>query len=67
MNVHYMSKTNEWTTPNSLFMYLDDKYNFELDPCATHENAKCKNYYTKDDDGLIQRWFGNVFVNPPVW
>ena len=64
MKVHYSSKSNEWTTPDFLFNYLNDKYEFELDPCSTHENAKCVKYYTKEDDGLIQNWFGNTFINP---
>ena len=65
MKVHYSSKSNEWTTPQFLFDYLDSIYNFELDPCATHENHKCDKYFTKEDDGLKQNWYGNVFINPP--
>lgn len=48
------------------FDELDKEFNFTLDPCATHENAKCKQYFTKEDDGLTQSWQGNtVFMNPP--
>tara|TARA_Y100000310_G_scaffold310102_1_gene354960 strand:+ start:297 stop:674 length:378 start_codon:yes stop_codon:yes gene_type:complete len=38
-----------------------------LDPCASRENAKCKEYFTEEDDGLSKRWGPNkkVFVNPP--
>lgn len=28
-------------------------------------NAKCPIYFTKDDNGLIQAWFGTVWMNPP--
>jgi len=28
-------------------------------------NAKCPVYFTKDDDGLKQHWFGRVWMNPP--
>ena len=60
------SKSNEWETPQDLFDKLDAEFHFTLDPCATKENAKCKRYYTKEDDGLNQDWaLENVFINPP--
>ena len=66
MSVHFSSKTNEWATPQSFFDGLDKEFNFTLDPCATHDNAKCKKYYTIEDDGLLQDWSKDiVFMNPP--
>lgn len=66
MSVHFSSKTNEWSTPQSFFDELDKEFNFTLDPCATHDNAKCKKYYTIEDDGLLQDWSKDiVFMNPP--
>tara|TARA_R100000781_G_scaffold90240_1_gene55744 strand:+ start:256 stop:729 length:474 start_codon:yes stop_codon:yes gene_type:complete len=66
MRVHYSSNTNEWATPDYLFKELDKEFNFTLDPCATKENAKCKKYYTMEDDGLKQNWEDHiVFMNPP--
>lgn len=66
MDVHYSSKSDEWETPDDLFAELDVEFGFTLDPCATHENAKCKKYYTREDDGLSKSWVGEVvFVNPP--
>jgi site-specific DNA-methyltransferase (adenine-specific) len=60
------SKTNEWYTPDKLFKYLDDIYHFTLDPCCTHENAKCIKHYTIEDDGLSSCWDNEVvFMNPP--
>lgn len=47
------SKTNEWATPQRLFDYLNTKFNFTLDPCATDENHKCDNYYTIDDCEML--------------
>ena len=62
----YSSASEEWATPVNLFRQLDKLYNFTLDPCATVENAKCKKFYTKEDDGLIQSWTNErVFCNPP--
>jgi len=66
MNVHFSSKTNEWTTPLDLFNKLNEEFRFTLDPWATKENAKCDKFYTKKDDGLSKDWTGErVFCNPP--
>ena len=60
------SKTPEWATPHSFFDALNREFSFTLDPCSTHENAKCLKHYTKEDDGLSQNWGGEVvFCNPP--
>ena len=62
----YTSKSQEWETPQRVFDDLDAEFHFTLDPCCTHENAKCKNHYTKEDDGLTKSWVGEiVFCNPP--
>ena len=66
MDVHYSSKTNEWSTPQDFFNELDKEFNFTLDPCSTRENAKCTKYFTVEDDGLKQDWSKDVvFMNPP--
>jgi site-specific DNA-methyltransferase (adenine-specific) len=60
------SSSCEWTTPEHIFRQLDDEFHFTLDPCSTHENAKCAKHYTQEDDGLAQDWTGEtVFCNPP--
>ena len=60
------SNTPEWATPQDFFDELDRCYAFTLDPCATKENAKCKKFYTKSQDGLSKCWDGeSVFMNPP--
>jgi len=62
----YSSKSDEWYTPQKLYEELDAEFHFNLDPCATPESAKCEMYYTKEQDGLSQKWGGNrVFCNPP--
>lgn len=66
MDVHYSSKTNDWSTPQAFFDELNKEFNFTLDPCATNENAKCNKYFTVEDDGLKQDWSNDVvFMNPP--
>lgn len=62
----FSSNTNEWATPDDFFKELDAEFHFNLDPCCTHENAKCERHYTIDDDGLTKNWGGQrVFCNPP--
>lgn len=64
-SVHFSSKTCEWSTPPEVFAALDAEFGFDLDPCATAENATCSRYFTRAEDGLAQEWTGRVFVNPP--
>ena len=60
------SNSNEWSTPQWLFDELNKEFGFTLDPCATMQNAKCKKFYTKEDDGLSKSWDNEmVFCNPP--
>lgn len=65
--VLFSSATGEYSTPWDLFDSLNREFFFELDPCATVENAKCMHFYTKEDDGLSKPWhiYRSVFVNPP--
>lgn len=64
--LHFSSRSDEWPTPQQFFDQLDAEFGFTLDPCATHENAKCARYFTQEDDGLRQDWSGEtVFMNPP--
>lgn len=60
------SNSNEWATPQGFYDELHKEFNFNLDPCSTHDNKKCDTYYTKAENGLLQDWGGyRVFVNPP--
>ena len=72
----FSSKSDEWSTPQDLYDYLDLKYGpFHLDPCATKESAKCPNYLTIEDDAFSPEHFHpemgwghkywNTFINPP--
>jgi phage N-6-adenine-methyltransferase len=63
--VHFSSNTDLWATPWLLFRTLDSEFHFELDVCALPENAKCKRFYSPDDDGLRQPWKGVCWLNPP--
>ena len=62
----FSSRTDEWSTPQNVFEELNKEFHFNLDPCATKDNAKCRKFFTKAQDGLKQNWQGyNVFCNPP--
>jgi phage N-6-adenine-methyltransferase len=66
METVFSSKTGEWSTPQAFFDKLERVFDkFDLDAAATKENAKCDNFYTKEDDALAKDWKGKVFCNPP--
>ena len=66
LKVMLSSQKMDWGTPQAFFDKLDKEFWFTLDPCASEENAKCDNFYTKEDNGLEKNWEGeNVFCNPP--
>ena len=64
-DVLWSHKSCEWSTPQELFDQLDAEFHFDIDVCATDENAKCQNYYTVKDNGLLKPWVGTVWCNPP--
>jgi phage N-6-adenine-methyltransferase len=62
----FSSTTEEWSTPQPFWASLNAEFNFDLDCCATVENAKCRRFYTAADDGLLLPWSGGaVWMNPP--
>lgn len=62
----YSSATGEWETPAAFFRQLDREFRFDVDVCATAENAKCARYFTKEQDGLAQPWApATCWLNPP--
>tara|TARA_R110000822_G_scaffold14327_10_gene50602 strand:- start:9559 stop:9984 length:426 start_codon:yes stop_codon:yes gene_type:complete len=64
-NVHFSSKTDLWYTPQTFFDRYDKKYGFILDVCATDDNTKCNRWFTEEQDGLSQDWYGACWMNPP--
>ena len=63
------SVTDMWETPQDFFNALDSEFHFNLDVCAIPENAKCRNFFTPKDDGLIQNWGGawSNLVQSALW
>lgn len=57
---------DEYETPDWLYQTLDTEFGFTLDPCASETTYKCKRFYTRKEDGIIQSWQGErIFMNPP--
>lgn len=61
----FSSKTDIWETPQDFFDKLNEEFRFQTDVCALPENAKCKHFYTPEQDGLAQEWNGSCWCNPP--
>lgn len=61
------SQKTDWCTPQNIFDQLDSEFHFVLDAAATDKSAKCKRYYTPQEDALSRSWDVNraVFCNPP--
>lgn len=59
--------TDEWATPpEEVARFVQEFGPFNLDPCARDVSvAKGEWFYTKAEDGLVQPWFGHVWVNMP--
>lgn len=63
--VLYSSENEVWETPQELFNRLNDEFHFDIDVCATSENAKCSKFFSPLDDGLSQDWQGVCWMKPP--
>lgn len=64
--VHFSSATDDWATPQDVFDRLSSQWGpFDLDVCASSSNAKCRRFFTKEDDGLSKEWRGRCWMNPP--
>ena len=63
--VMFSSATDLWETPQDFFDKLNEEFCFETDVCALPENAKCKKFYSPEQNGLLQNWGGNCWCTPP--
>jgi site-specific DNA-methyltransferase (adenine-specific) len=62
----FSSRTEEWETPNYVFLSLNKEFNFQVDVCATSENSKCKIFFDKSVDGSRREWSPfRCWMNPP--
>ena len=62
-------KSNEWYTPARYIEAAREVMGtIDLDPAScelANRIVRAAHYYTKEDNGLLQPWFGNVWLNPP--
>lgn len=63
------STDNEWYTPER---YIESARlvmgSIDLDPASNdfaNKTVKASEYFTEENDGLSQEWFGNIWMNPP--
>ena len=70
-NVHVSNNSgeNEWYTPIE-FIDAAKKVmgKIDLDPASSdiaNKTVGASEYFTKEDDGLSQEWYGKVWMNPP--
>ena len=61
----FSSKKQDFETPDNLFNLLNDEFHFTLDVCANSDNKKCKRYFSEQQNGLVQKWEGTCWMNPP--
>ena len=62
----FSSAKDDWETPQDFFDRYNSEYHFTLDAASDDKNAKCKNHFTKETDGLHNSWVGQtVWLNPP--
>ncbi len=55
--VHFMSTTDNWSTPKDVYRTLDAEFGFDFDPCPLADKPLF--------DGLKTEWGEVAFVNPP--
>ena len=59
------SAVDTWETPQDFFDDVNKVFRFNLDVCALPQSAKCKKYFTPEDDALTKDWKGTCWMNPP--
>lgn len=69
-NIHFSSNDIEWYTPKFIIGKIIKLFggSITLDPCSNDKdnpNVPAINHFTKEDDGLNNKWSGKVYMNPP--
>jgi ParB family chromosome partitioning protein len=68
-NPLFMCESAEWYSPARVVECARTVMGgIDLDPASTAKANKfirATHFYTKEDDGLVQRWGGRLWLNPP--
>ncbi len=60
-----LDKVDDRRTPRELYEALEAEFGFTLDAAASESNALTEDYYDIVSDGLVGKWHGTVWCNPP--
>lgn len=60
----FTSTNDKWSTPDHVIRDLASVFAWDVDVCASRPNV-CERFYTEADNGLIQKWSGLCWMNPP--
>ena len=61
----FESAKQEWKTPDSFFIKLNEEFCFTIDLAANEENTKCPVYFSSAVDAMDQAWIGTCWLNQP--
>lgn len=58
---------DDWRTPREVFHFLQREFLFDVDICASAENALCPTFITAEQNALDFDWskWSTVWMNPP--
>lgn len=69
VSVLFSSESEEWYTPQQFIEAARDVMGvIDLDPAScefANQIVKAQKIYTAEDNGLLQEWSGNIWLNPP--
>ncbi len=68
-NPKHSSKSQDWYSPTSIIEASRSVMgSIDLDPASSYVAngiVGATHYYTKEDNGLVMPWYGNIYLNPP--
>ena len=61
-----------WQTPDFIFDFYNNRFNFTTDVAASFDNRKCKDHRSEKFDGLLtgwgdRNWCNNPYSNTSKW